>query len=398
MKKIKIVWLSPYPVETLTPFGLKLTRLSSGHACSWIMNWASALAALPLVDLHIISCCSRIKKNQTIQYKGYTVHIIRDAVPFTDKGWPGLSNLDARTRFYLQKRKLISEIKKINPDVVHGHGTEDVYGLTAVQSGFPSVVSIQGVIADYLRTNPSRRFKYTVKTEAITVQKGHHFMCRTHFDKGFVQSLNPNAKIFHTPEPMNPCYFEINRSDAEAFRILHVGGFDPRKRMEDLLLALAQVKLRFPNIKVDVVGSGSDERKAYLLSQAKTLGLTNHLTFHGFLPAIEIAKLHAKATLFVITPQNENSPNTLAEALCAGTPSVAYNVGGISSMFVDGESGFLVPAGDTKILTAKIEELLSSPELQKRFSEKSQKDGYVNRPEQVALQSEQAYREILKHN
>ena len=395
MDTIKIVWLSPYPMDVLVSSGLELTRPIGGHACSWIINWASALAGHPEVDLHIVTYTARIKRSQVLDYNGYKVHVIRDAVPFTDKARAGLSNLDARTGFYLRKRKLLSVIKKINPDIVHGHGTEEAFGLAAVQSGVPSVVSIQGVIADYLRTNPIQRFKYTVKTEETTVRGGHNFMCRTHFDKGFVKSLNANAKIFHMPEPMNPCFFEVDRSNAEAFRILHVGGFDPRKGMEELLLAVAQVKRRFPDVKVDIVGSGSAERKACLVSRAETLGLVNSLTFHGFLSAVEIAELHAKATLFVITPQNENSPNTLAEALCAGTPSVAYDVGGISSMFVDGESGFLVPAGNSEILTAKIEQLLSSPELRKRFSEKSRQDGQVNQPEQVALRSIQVYREII---
>jgi len=395
MKKTKIVWLSPYPMDVLVSAGLELTRSATGHACSWIINWASALARCPEVDLHIVTYTARTKRSQVTEYNGYKVHVVRDAVPFTDKAWAGLSDLDARTGFYLRKRKFFSVIKRINPDIVHGHGTEDAFGLAAVQSGFPSVVSIQGVIADYLRTNPCRRFKYSVKTEAETVRGGHNFMCRTHFDKGFVQSLNPAAKIFHMPEPMNSCFFEVDRSNAEAFRILHVGGFDPRKGMEELLLAVAQVKRRFPDVKVDVVGSGSAERKAYLVSRAETLGLADSLTFHGYLSALEIAELHAKATLFVITSQNENSPNTLAEALCAGTPSVAYDVGGISSMFVDGESGFLVPAGDSEILTAKIEQLLSSPEVRKRFSEKSRRDGQANHPSQVAKRSIQAYREII---
>lgn len=394
MENMKVLWLSPFPVDVLVPHGLKMSRSMGGHACSWIVNWAKPLAAIPQVDLHVVTYSPRVTYSQSVAYGGYTVHVVRDAVPFTDRGWAGLSDVDARTRFFWLKKKLIKKIKELSPDVVHGHGTEDVYGLAAVQSGFPSVISIQGVIEGYLLTNPCRRFKYTVRTEAETVRAGRYFMCRTHFDKGFVKSVNPSAEIFHMPEPMNPCFFEVDRSKAEAFRILHVGGLHERKGLEDLLIAVSKVKPRFSDIKLDVVGSGSDSRKEYLVARARELGVLECLTLHGFLSASEIAGLHANATLFVITSQNENSPNTLAEALCAGTPSIAYDVGGISSMFVDGESGFLVPAGDVERLAEKMTQILCDPQTQQRFSAKSRADGVANRPDRVAEASLLAYRAI----
>ncbi len=394
-KKLKIVWLSPYPLDILVPFGLKLTRPAGGHPCSWIVNWAESLASLSDIDLHIVTYSSKIKQSQTVIYDGYTVHIVRDAIPFTDKSFEGLFDFDAMTGFASRKRKLFKKIKELNPDIVHGHGTENVYGLLAVESGFPSVVSIQGVISDYLRTNPSHRFKYTVKTEAKTVKQGHYFMCRTHFDKSFVKTLNNNAKIFHMPEAMNSCFFSINRSDLDEISILHVGGFDPRKGMIELLSAVKKIKEFFPQVMVDSAGGGTRIHKNKIIKYAEELGILDCIRFHGFLTAMELANLHSSATVFAMTSQNENSPNSLAEALCAGTPSVAYDVGGVSSMFVNGESGFLVPAGDFDFLAQKVCELLSSPELQMRFGDKSCKDSFVNRPDQVAEQSLIYYKEIL---
>jgi glycosyltransferase involved in cell wall biosynthesis len=396
MKKIKVVWLSPFPLDVLVPFGMKLTRPVGGHPCSWIVNWAKALAALPQVDLHLITYASRVKQSQSVRYSGYTVHVVRDAIPFTDRSWAALWDLDARTQFAHRKKKLLKKITELNPDVVHGHGTEDAYGLAAVESGYPAVVSIQGVIADYLRTNPTRRYKYAAQTEATTVRTGHYFMCRTHFDKGFVSSLNAEAHIFHMPEAMNPCFFSVDRSGAEPCRILHVGGFHERKGLEDLLVAVSELKSAFPDVTVDVVGGGSADRKAYLMSRAKELGVLENITVHGFLGADEIAELHEKATMFVITSQNENSPNTLAEALCAGTPCVAYDVGGISSMFIDGESGCLVPAGDTVRLAERVGQLFASPELRQQLGTKGMVDGVANRPDKVAKASLRAYFEMLK--
>jgi glycosyltransferase involved in cell wall biosynthesis len=397
-RKFKVVWLCPYPLDLLVPFGLKLTRPTGGHACSWIINWAAALSQRPEVDLHIITCASRVKRSQSVQYAGYTVHIVRDAIPFTDKNWAGLYDMDARTSFILRKRKLLKKIGELKPDMVHGHGTEDAYGLAAVESGVLSVVSIQGVIADYLRTDPCDRFKAVVRTESKTVRKGRYFMCRTHFDKSFVKSLNQKAHIFHMPEPMNPLFFKVNRAHAEKFRILYVGGFDPRKGLEQLLISVAFLKSSFPDVKVDVIGNGSPEQKDYMLCRAKELGVLDAITFHGFLTAAGIAELHARATVFAITSRNENSPNTLAEALCAGTPSVAFDVGGISSMFVDGESGFLAPAGDSALLAGRIKDLFSNSALCQKFSDKSRRDGLANLPERVAETAIKSYQQMVKES
>ena len=395
-KRIKIVWLCPFAIDLLIPAGLEMTRPQGGHSCSWIINWAQALAKIPEVDLHIITYSARIKKSQSIQYMGYAVHVLRENIPLTDKSWGSVFHLDAVTGFQHRSRKFLRKIAELQPDVVHGHGTEDAYGVAAVQCGIPNVVSIQGVMADYQRTNPCSRFRLTAITEEVTVREGHYFMCRTHFDKGFVKKLNPRAHIFHMPEPMNPHYFSVDRSHAEPFRILHVGGYDPRKGLEDLLVAVAQVKRQYPEVLVDVVGNGSPRRRSYIAGLVGRLGLDQCVTFHGFLSAERIAELHARATVFVITSQNENSPNTLAEALCAGTPCVAYDVGGISSMFVDGESGFLIPAGETDLLVGKISQVLTSPELGQQFSNKSREDGIANHPDHVADASFNAYSKILE--
>lgn len=391
---MRIIWLSPYPIDRLTTSGLKLTRPAGGHACSWIINWAEALAKLPEVDLHIITYASRVPFDQSLAYGGYTVHVMRDAIPFTDRGWAGLYNMDARTGFKSRIRKLTERLEELQPDLVHGHGTEDAYGLAAVRSGLPSVVSIQGVINDYLRTNPIVRFKLTAKTERQTIENGKYFMCRTHYDKSFVKSLNPKAEIIHMPEPMNYCFFEVKRESSIPYRILHVGGFHERKGLEDMLKAFRIILDKFPDSCLDVVGSGEISRGKLLREMAQDFGVGEAITWHGFLSAEEIAELHSKAAVFSITSQNENSPNTLAEALCAGTPSVAYDVGGISSMFEDGKSGYLVQRGDVEDLGRRIIELFDSPELRKSFSEKARLEGQLNHPSKVAKLSLKAYTEI----
>ena len=325
----------------------------------------------------------------------YSVHIIRSAIWFTDRNWAGLLNIDAATKFFFLKNKFQKKINNLMPEIVHAHGTEDVYSLVAVESKYKSVISIQGIIAEYLKTNPCNRFKYTKKTEEMSVKKGKYFMCRTHFDKNFVKKLNGSTKIFHMPEPMNPCFFNVDRKEVQPLRVVHVGGYDIRKGLDDLFKSMKKVLVEFPSVKIDIIGSGTKKREVYLKNMAKNLGISNNIIWHGYLSAKEISQIHKKAALFVITSQNENSPNTLAESLCIGTPSIAYNVGGISSMFEDNKSGYLVLPGNINDLSEKICLLLKNKEIREAFSRESIKITKCNHPKEVAKLSLGIYRKII---
>jgi glycosyltransferase involved in cell wall biosynthesis len=59
------------------------------------------------------------------------------------------------------------------------------------------------------------------------------------------------------------------------------------------------------------------------------------------------------------------------EALACGTPVVATDVGGIPEMIRDGETGFLVPPGDSRAMAARIVQLLADDSLRASFGQKA---------------------------
>ena len=393
---MKVLWLAPYKIDYLLKYGLVISRPSGGHSCSWIINWANCLSKIKDVNLDIVTFSSKVPYSQCIKLDNYNVHVIREAIPFTSIGWAAILNLDAILKFRNRIRLFEKKIQEIKPDIIHGHGTEDAYGLCASLSKTPSVISIQGVISDYLKTNPCNRFKHTSKTEIESVINGKNFMCRTHYDKAFVKKYNKDANIFHMPEPINYCFFDVERNE-DYPRIINVGGYDERKGLDDFFQAVKVVASRYENLKIDIIGSGSNKRKKFLKELCKNLDIEKYITWHGFLDSIEISRLHKKASIFVITSQNENSPNTLAEALCIGTPSIAYDVGGISSMFEDGKSGFLIPKGNIKMLSEKMLLLLKDKDLRNSFSKESIEFSKSNYPDEVAKCSFIAYKNIINN-
>lgn len=62
--------------------------------------------------------------------------------------------------------------------------------------------------------------------------------------------------------------------------------------------------------------------------------------------------------MFVLTSNNEGSPNTVAEALRAGKPVIATDCTDLSEMVDEGRNGFIIPVGDAAALEERMERIL----------------------------------------
>src|SRR5260221_9764076 len=115
------------------------------------------------------------------------------------------------------------------------------------------------------------------------------------------------------------------------------------------------------------VGRGSADSQKSLHDLCARERIPDSVQFLCFQPENEIAKLHRQSQVFVLPSENENSPNTLAEAMVSGMPVIATRAGGIPSMVNDGQTGLLVPWGAPQVLADKIEWLLAHPEERERL-------------------------------
>jgi glycosyltransferase involved in cell wall biosynthesis len=82
-----------------------------------------------------------------------------------------------------------------------------------------------------------------------------------------------------------------------------------------------------------------------------------------FMPKDRLLRHYREAALCVVPSLWDNSPNTVYEAMAAGRAVVASRVGGIPELVADGDTGLLVPPGDSEQLAAAITRLLADPEL-----------------------------------
>jgi glycosyltransferase involved in cell wall biosynthesis len=195
-------------------------------------------------------------------------------------------------------------------------------------------------------------------------------------------------------EAMHPVYFANHWQCRAEDTLLFVGSLAKRKGLETLLAALRQVATHRPQVRLRVIGGGAPPEFERLCANAGVTGLAE---FRGFLSAEEIAAEHLRAQIFVLPSDNENSPNSLAEAMVSGLPVIANRVGGIPSMVSDEETGLLVPPRDPAALAAKILSLLTDSAKRARLGEQARIAARARHlPATVADQTLAAYQEILQ--
>jgi glycosyltransferase involved in cell wall biosynthesis len=134
--------------------------------------------------------------------------------------------------------------------------------------------------------------------------------------------------------------------------LVFVGRIVPIKRLDLLLLALAQARESEPRLRLVVVGDG-DERQA-LERQAVELGIAADVFFLGY--RRELRPIFAAADVAVLSSDNEGTPVSMIEAAAAGLPAVATDVGGVREV-VSEETGVLVPRGDGAALASAMVEM-----------------------------------------
>lgn len=198
-------------------------------------------------------------------------------------------------------------------------------------------------------------------------------------------------------DPIEPGQAEALRQElglpADALVVGVVANLRPVKDHQTLLRAIALLEPAWRDrTHVVLIGEGSERQPLQAL--ARELGLGDRVHLPG--SRSSTPNLHHLFDVSVLCSLHEGFPNSLVEAMAAGRPIVATNVGGIPDAVTPGENGLLVPAQSPDALAAGIGVLLANPDRRRAMGEAGLRRARRDfRAETVIPQLEAVYEQLV---
>ena len=178
------------------------------------------------------------------------------------------------------------------------------------------------------------------------------------------------------------------RKPEEALQLFFLGEIGERKGVFDVLAAMKDL----PEKNLVHFDIGGNKREEDLLNKINELGLSDNVTFHGFVGGEQKKALLESAHVFILPSWNEGLPIAILEAMSYGCAIISTPVGGIPEVVKD--NGILVQPGNVKQIADAIVQMLDEPQ-RHRMGEKSLELVKPFYPQAVLTHLRSVYSELL---
>ncbi|MBT7007611.1 glycosyltransferase family 4 protein [Candidatus Falkowbacteria bacterium] len=322
-------------------------------------------------------------------------------VPYVD--FSNLKKTFSKTArfFYYRKaaRNLALLIKKEKPDIAHLHNVYHQLTYSVLKPlkkyKIPTVLTLH----DYHLISPNYNLFHKGKVCEV-VKKHSYYKAIFHrcVDNSFLKSIAGAISsywhwLYRVEEKVDlfisPSNFLKNKYKEFGFKgkfevvnnVVDLKDFEPsypagdyitfvgRLSEEKGLINLLKVMVHLPEINLKIAGDGPQEKE--LKKFVIVHGLKN-VEFLGYLEKAELQNV-VKRSAFVVVPSiwYENYPMTAVEAMALGKPVVASDLGGLTEIVTDGQTGLLLFPGNQKVWQSAIKKLFSDKKLLEKMGKQA---------------------------
>ena len=283
----------------------------------------------------------------------------------------GSHNKDAVRRI----PEIVEKIMQLNPYVCHIHGT-GIFSCMIFealkQKGVPLMLTVHGLVKEEKRKALKNR--YSLKTlyqywsqtsaEKKLLQSAPGIIVDTQYVAKQIDqySLTSRPKVSVIPQGIDEQFFNVSCSSCSK-TILSVGAFSQRKGHLLLIKAFEKIASYIPDASLTIGGVVSEN--AYyneVIDYVNASPVKDRISILTNLPKEQLLAQYEKAHVFALHSQEESQGIVFAEAMAAGLPIVATNVGGVPYVIEHGVTGFLSKYGDVDAFASSLEHLLTDEE------------------------------------
>lgn len=254
---------------------------------------------------------------------------------------------------------LAALIRGHHADVVHTIGARDhlLASMAARLTRIPVIKAEHTYLADTSSGLCLRAYRYWTDRVVCVCDAMRGHLNGLGIPDGRIETITNGLDTDH--------YTGATRERNGAPVIAVVASCIPGKGHGILVRTITLLTARYPDLRVVCAGGGP--LKEHLIAVASAAGAAQHFTWLGHVD--DVRPVLASADMLVHPSLSEALPYAIMEAMAAGLPVVAAEVGGVAELVVDGVTGLLVRPGDEQGLAAAVSRMLDDQLLRRSAGE-----------------------------
>ncbi len=253
--------------------------------------------------------------------------------------------------------------RKVQLDIIHGNG-EEAYFLPFIKK----ITSSKFVLTSHSPFIPRTGLIKALKCHLQMLKRLNFYLLRSaavkadliftysNFSKRLVKDGihgEYNKEIKTISPGVDQSWFNVATKKKDKFSdLLYFGRIEHEKGIDIMLKSFANVRPKFPDLKLHIIGEGN--YLDYSKKLSKELNINSRTIFYGWKEKQEIQKIMEGCDLCVLPSRIESFGLTIAEAMAAAMPLISTKAGAIPEILKDGETGTLVPSEDIEALKKAI--------------------------------------------
>ncbi len=251
-------------------------------------------------------------------------------------------------------RYILNVIDLFKPDLIAAHSSKTgILGRLASQiTKVPCIFTAHGWSFTTGIPEPNRTIYRWL--EKLTASLADKIICVSEYDRQIGLKAGMNSQqlltVHNGMKDVSP-QLRANPAQSDPVKIAMVARFDRQKDHATLIEAFKDV-----NAELILVGDGPSLVKTK--QKVEQLGISHKVSFLGFRQ--DIAEILAQVQVYALISNWEGLPCTIIEAMRAGLPVIASDVGGVKEIVLEGQTGYLVPRGDIQGLRQKLNYLIGN--------------------------------------